>query len=113
MCRKTDFWTQRLKDNRFVFRLKGWKTTDFLTQRLEDRLLDSKVGVGVIWYHLFAWVIAVVDSFCRLTLFPSAKAVSRFDWVNSKNNVSQLCYFGQTLLLGVFENRHSVYLVKC
>ncbi len=34
-----------------------------------------------------------MDSFCRLTLFSDVNAIYWFDWVNSKNNVSQLRYF--------------------
>ena len=38
-------------------------------------------------------VFCGMDSFCRLTLFSDVNAIYQFDWVNSKNNVSQLCYF--------------------
>ncbi len=34
-----------------------------------------------------------MDSFCRLALFSDANAICQFDWVSSKNNVSQLRYF--------------------
>ncbi len=46
-----------------------------------------------------------MDSLCRLTLFPDVNAIYQFDWVNSKNNVSQRGYFG------VFSIESFLYLV--
>ncbi len=45
------------------------------------------------------------DSFCEVTLFPDANVIYRFTWINSRNNISQLCYSG------VFSVQSWCYLV--
>ena len=37
-------------------------------------------------------VYVMFDSFCRLMLFADITLFAGFDWVNSKNNVRELCY---------------------